>query len=229
MRRLPRHVALLLLATATAGACSVPAREPVVAPSAVLMVRPKLVAGPRNEGCAVVLGAAQILTCAHVIPADASEYTIGNIVVRRRPVASGAGRSAVPRITDDWTVVEMPETMDAIGSVDLQSPIEPGTRVWIVGWKRGNDDGALSVYRREVVGAQVDRQDDDGFWCLRDVPDGDYAGLSGSPVVAMVGDEPVVIGMYCGFVAMRESVLGVTISERREYVFIRPDLSQVRT
>jgi len=214
------------LATATAAACSVPAREPVVAPWAVRMVGPKLVSGPRNTGCAIVLGAAQILTCAHVIPADASEYKIVNTVVRRRPVASGAGRSATPGFTDDWTVVELPETVEVFGSVDLRSPIEPGTMVWIVGWKRNSDDGAVFVYRLEVVGARVDRQDDDGCWCLRDFPDGDYAGFSGAPVVTMVGDEPVVIGMYCGSAVTEKIVLGVTISERREYVFIRPDLSQ---
>jgi hypothetical protein len=219
---------LLAIGAWASTACTVSSPLPVAVPDGLREVRPALVEGPRYEGCAVALGGATWLTCAHVIPADATEYKVASVEMRRQPIASGPMSNSLARIANDWTIVAGPEDVDGVTAIDLQRPLESGTVVWIVGWKRhDNPNASESTYHRCVVPARIARRDDDGYWCLGDVPDGDYAGLSGAPVVQVVADSPLVVGMYCGFVATRQSLLGVPVRERRDYVFIRPTLDGI--
>src|SRR5687768_5050452 len=84
----------------------------VAVPDALCEVRPVLVEGPRYEGCAVALGGTSLLTCAHVIPSDATEYKVGNVALRRPPIASGPMSDGLQRIANDWTIVAGPEDVE---------------------------------------------------------------------------------------------------------------------
>src|SRR5262245_21385646 len=204
-------------------ACTASSPLPTAVPDGLRDVRPVLVEGPQYEGCALALGGGTWLTCAHVIPADATEYKVANVAMRRQPIASGPRSNGPARIANDWTIVAGPEGVDGVTAIDLQRPIASGTAVWIVGWKRRDDaDASRSTYHRCVVPARIAHRDNDGYWCLGDVPEGDYSGLSVAPVVQMEAGSPLVVGMYCGLVVTRRSMLGVLGSERRDYVFIRP-------
>jgi hypothetical protein len=108
---------------------------------------------------------------------------------------------------------------------DFRKPLDVGAHVWIVGWKRREELGdSIATHRRVVVSARIGGLTEDGLWTLSGVPEDDYAGVSGGAVVQIADGQPLVVGMYCGYVASRWRFLGIGGPECRSYVFIRPEV-----